>query len=175
MHRRKLLKSVAALPLLALAPALIAAVPAPLRRVRPGDPAWPNAADWRKLDEIVGGALLEVRSLFSACVSDGGSVGCRDVLANIQNPFYIGDQPAGTQVSGWLDAWTPAPSAYAVKARTSADVAAAINFARDRRLRLAVKGGGHSYQGTSSAPDSLLIWLRAMHQVTVHDSFVPAG
>jgi len=175
MHRRKLLKSVAALPLLALAPPLIAAAPAPLRRVRPGEPAWPNAADWRKLDELVGGALLEVRSLFSACQSDGGSVGCRDVLANIQNPFYIGDQPAGTQVSGWLDAWTPAPSAYAVKARNSTDVAAAINFARERRLRLAVKGGGHSYQGTSSAPDSLLIWLRAMNQVTVHDSFVPAG
>jgi hypothetical protein len=28
-------------------------------------------------------------------------------------PFWIGDQPSGTQVSGWLDAWTPAPSAYA--------------------------------------------------------------
>jgi len=175
MHRRQLLKSVAALSLLPLAPPLVAAAPAPLRRVRPGDPAWPNAADWRKLDEAVGGALLEVRALFSACASDGGSVGCRDVLANIENPFYIGDQPAGTQVSGWLDAWTPAPSAYAVKARNSADVAAAINFARQRQLRLAVKGGGHSYQGTSSAPDSLLIWLRAMNQVTVHEAFVPAG
>jgi FAD/FMN-containing dehydrogenase len=175
MHRRKLLKSVAALPLLALAPPLLAAAPARLRRVRPGDPAWPNVADWRALDEAVGGALLEVRALFSACQSDGGSVGCRDVLANIENPFYIGDQPAGTQVSGWLDAWAPAPSAYAVKARNSADVAAAINFARQRQLRLAVKGGGHSYQGTSSAPDSLLIWLRAMNQLTVHDAFVPAG
>ena len=174
MHRRKLLTSVAALPLLSLAPCLPAA-PAPLRRVRPGDPAWPNAADWRKLDDAVGGTLLEVRALFSACQSDGGSVGCRDALANIQNPFYIGDQPAGTQVSGWLDAWTPAPSVYAVKARNSADVAAAVNFARERRLRLAVKGGGHSYQGTSNAPDSLLIWTRAMNQVTVQDAFVPAG
>jgi len=174
MRRRKLLQGVAALPLLALAPSLPAA-PAPLHRVRPGDPAWPSAADWRKLDEAVGGALLEVRALFSACQSDAGSVGCRDVLANIQNPFYIGDQPGGTQVSGWLDAWAPAPSAYAVKARNSADVAAAINFARERRLRLAVKGGGHSYQGTSSAPDSLLVWLRAMNQVTLHDAFVPQG
>src|SRR4029077_17178372 len=174
MHRRKLLTSVAALPLLSLAPCLPAA-PAPLRRVRPGDPAWPNAADWHKLDEAVGGALMEVRPLFSPCQSDGGGIGCRDVLANIQNPFYIGDQPAGTQVSGWLDAWTPAPSVYAVKARNSADVAAAVNFARERRLRLAVKGGGHSYQGTSNAPDSLLIWTRAMNQVTVQDAFVPAG
>jgi FAD/FMN-containing dehydrogenase len=176
MQRRRLLKSVAALPLLALAPALPArAAAAPLRRVRPGDPEWPTAADWHKLDDTVSGALMEVRPLFSACESDRGSIGCRDVLANIRNPFYIGDQAAGTQVSGWLDAWSPAPSAYALKARNSADVAAGVNFARERRLRLAVKGGGHSYQGTSNAPDSLLIWTRAMTEVTLHDVFVPAG
>ncbi len=176
MQRRKLLRTAAALPLLALAPALPASTPpAPLRRVRPGEPGWPSAAEWRRLDDAVGGTLLEVRALFSACQSEGGSTACRDVLANIQNPFYIGDQPGGTQVSGWLDAWTPAPSAYALKARHSADVAAGVNFARERQLRLAVKGGGHSYQGTSSAPDSLLIWTRAMKDVTLHDAFVPAG
>ena len=104
MHRRKLLKCAASLPVLARAPALLArtgAAAAPLQRVRPGDPAWPTAADWRKLDDAVGGALLEVRALFSDCQSDGRSTGCRDALANIGNPFYIGDQPAGTQVSGW--------------------------------------------------------------------------
>jgi FAD/FMN-containing dehydrogenase len=176
MDRRELLTSMAAFPLLALVPSAPAhSAGTPLRRVRPGDPAWPTAADWRKLDEAVGGELLEVRALFSACESDRGSIGCRDALANIRNPFYIGDQPAGTEVSGWLDAWTPAPSVYAVKARTSADVAAAVNFARERRLRLAVKGGGHSYQGTSSAPDSLLIWTRAMNEVSLHDAFVPSG
>ncbi|MBV8307967.1 MAG: FAD-dependent oxidoreductase [Gammaproteobacteria bacterium] len=175
MHRRELLKSAAALPILACVSKLAAAAPAPLARMRPGDPGWPSAADWHRLDEAVGGTLLEVRPLFSACDSDRGSAGCRDVLANIRNPFYIGDQAAGTQVSGWLDAWAPAASAYAVQARHSADVAAAINFAREHRVRLAVKGGGHSYQGTSNAPDSLLIWTRAMSQVTLHDAFVPAG
>ncbi len=176
MQRRKLLSAAAALPLVVLAQALPAARgSAPLRRVRPGEPGWPTADDWRRLDDAVGGTLLEVRPLFSACESEGGSVACRDVLANIRNPFYIGDQPGGTQVSGWLDAWTPAPSAYALKARHSADVAAGVNFARERRLRLAVKGGGHSYQGTSNAPDSLLIWTRALKEVTLHDAFVPAG
>jgi len=176
MHRRKLLKTAAAAPLLALTPLLSAgATGAPLRRVRPGEPGWPTARDWRKLDDAVGGALLEVRPLFSACETDGGSSACRDVLANIQNPFYIGDQAGGTQVSGWLDAWTPAASAYALKARNNIDVAAGINFARERRVRLAVKGGGHSYQGTSNAPDSLLIWTRALNQITVHDAFVPTG
>jgi FAD/FMN-containing dehydrogenase len=178
MQRRRLLKSVASLPLLALPAALCgrrAAAAVPQQRVRPGDSGWPTAEDWHKLDTAVGGNLMEVRALFSDCESDRGSTGCQEALANIRNPFYIGDQPAGTQVSGWLDAWRPAPSVYAVKARHSADVAAAVNFARERRLRLVVKGGGHSYQGTSNAPDSLLIWTRAMNEVALQDAFVPTG
>src|SRR5499425_641442 len=93
----------------------------------------------------------------------------------MRNPFWIGDQPAGTEVSGWLDAWKPEPSAYAVAARNAADIAAAVNFARENNLRLVVKGGGHSYQGTSNAPDSLLIWTRHMHDIAMHDGFVPSG
>jgi FAD/FMN-containing dehydrogenase len=38
-----------------------------------------------------------------------------------------------------------------------------------------VKGGGHSYQGTSNAPDSLLIWTRHMHDIAMHSAFVPQG
>ncbi|MBV9890206.1 MAG: FAD-binding oxidoreductase, partial [Rhizobacter sp.] len=63
----------------------------------------------------------------------------------------------------------------AVEARRTADVVAAVNFARERRVRLVVKGGGHSYQGTSNAADSLLVWTRRMNGVTLHERFVPAG
>ena len=55
------------------------------------------------------------------------------------------------------------------------DVAAAVDFARESHLRLVVKGGGHSYQGTSNAPDSLLVWTRAMNKVSTHDAFVGQG
>ena len=144
-------------------------------RVRPTDPAWPGAASWAKLKEDVGGNLIDVHSLFGSCATEANGTACLDALKNIGNPFWIGDQPAGTQVSGWLDAWTPAPSAYAIKARDAADVAAGVNFARENNLRLVVKGGGHSYLGTSNAPDSLLIWTRAMNQVTLHDAFVGKG
>ncbi len=64
---------------------------------------------------------------------------------------------------------------YAVAARNAQDIAAAVNFARENDLRLVVKGGGHSYQGTSNAPDSLLIWTRHMHDIQMHDAFVPQG
>src|SRR5262249_20410697 len=81
-----------------------------------------------------------------------------------------------TQTLGWTGAWTPRPSAYAVLAQTGADVAAAVNFAREHQVRLVVKGGGHSYVGGSKAPDSLLIWTRPnMRAVQLHDRFVPRG
>jgi FAD/FMN-containing dehydrogenase len=145
------------------------------RRVRPSDPLWPSAAKWEKLKAIVAGNLLEPHALFAACQTNANGSACAEVLKNIRNPIYIGDQPAGTEVSGWLDAWTPAPSAYAVAARKAADVAAAVTFARENNLRLVVKGGGHSYLGTSNAPDSLLIWTRAMNKITLHDAFVAQG
>ena len=50
-----------------------------------------------------------------------------------------------------------------------------MNFARENNLRLVVKGGGHSYLGTSNAPDSLLIWTRFMDDITLHDAFVAQG
>src|SRR6185437_430994 len=42
-------------------------------------------------------------------------------------------------------------------------------------LRLIVKGGGHSYQGTSNAPDSVLIWTRHMIDITMHTAFILQG
>ncbi len=111
------------------------------------------------------------RAAVASCGTEPNGADCLEALKNIGN-YWIGDQPAGTQVSGWLDAWTPAPSAYVIKARNAADVAAGVSFARANNLRLVVKGGGHNYLGTSNAPGSLLIWTRAMKKVTLHAAFV---
>ena len=170
MQRRHVLKGLAAIAAL---PSIIPAhAAAPFQRVRPGDPGWPAAQDWDSLKAQVGDALIEVEPLFGPCTKEPHGAPCNVVQDNIRNPFFIGDQAAGTQTSGWLDAWTSSPSVYAVKARSAADVATAVTFARAHKLRLAVKGGGHSYQGTSNATDSLLIWTRAMNQITLHDAFV---
>jgi FAD/FMN-containing dehydrogenase len=97
------------------------------------------------------------------------------VIKQMRNPFYVGDQAGGTQVFGYLDAWRNQPAAYAIAARSAADVAAGVDFARRHNLRLVVKGGGHSYFGGSNAPDSLLIWTRPMRSAVLHDAFVPDG
>lgn len=181
MKRRTLLGSLGLLPLLAggfaplIARSATAHVPKRLPRVRPTDRAWPSAASWEQLKNAVGGNLLPAHALFESCGTEPGGAACREALQNIRNPYWIGDQPAGTQVSGWLDAWTPAPSAFALKARNAADIAAAVTFARENNLRLVVKGGGHSYLGTSNAADSLLIWTRTMNKVSLHEAFVGQG
>ena len=183
MKRRDLLKAAATLPLL---PLLLrsgttlargaGAVATSLRsRLRPGEPGWPAAAEWEQLKRQVGGRLLKLASPFASCGTTPPDSACTQVLKQLDNPFAVGDNPALTQSSGWADAWTSQPSAYAVAAESAADVAAAIHFARRHRLRLVVKGGGHSYQGTSDAPDSLLVWTRHMNQVSLHDAFVPQG
>lgn len=147
----------------------------PFCRVRPGDPGWPSSTQWATLQRNLNGQLLALESPFRDCAADPQTTTCSRALAQIDNPYYIGDQPALTQSSGWLDAWTSEPSTYAVAALSTADVAAAVNFAREHKLRLVVKGGGHSYLGTSNAADSLLVWTRHMNTVTLHDEFIASG
>ena len=144
-------------------------------RRRPSDANWPSQAAWKRLNDEVDGNLIPVEFPIEACVKDTGSVGCQNLLNNIHNPYYIGDQPGLTQTLGWVDAWVSKPSVYAVAASNADHIAAAVNFARENDLRLVVKGGGHSYQGTSNAADSLLVWTRRMHDITMHETFVPQG
>jgi FAD/FMN-containing dehydrogenase len=135
-------------------------------RVRPGQPGWPVAADWAKLGAAVGGRLAPVTM---------PDLTGPDAKALLGNPFYLADQPGLSESSGWLDAWRSSPSAYVVAAENTADVVAAVRFARAHNLRLVIKGRGHSFFGASNAPDSLLLWTRRMDDVKVHDAFTPAG
>ena len=118
MKRRNLLRSIGMLPLLPgcfgglFSPtnAARAATTRSQKRVRPSDSSWPSAARWAKLKDDVGGNLIEVPPLFGSCGIEPNGAACLDALKGISNPYWIGDQPAGTEISGWLDAWSPAPS-----------------------------------------------------------------
>jgi FAD/FMN-containing dehydrogenase len=143
--------------------------------VRPSDAEWPSEESWEELRRLVEGRLIKVESPLRGCREAPDSPQCNELFKGLQNPFYIGDNPALTQTSGWVGGWTSQPSVYAVAARKTADVAAAVNFARENKLRLVVKGGGHSYHGTSCSADSLLVWTRAMHAIALHDAFVGQG
>lgn len=179
MHRRHFLKGAAAAALQTAitprAPAQPATASRPFQRVRPTDADWPSASLWNRLNRDVGGRLMRVQSPLAACRNDPDGEACRKLFQELKNPYFIGDDAALTQTCGWVDAWTAQPSVYAVAAQSAADVAAAVNFARDHKLRLVIKGAGHSYLGTSNAPDSLMIWTHPMNHIRLHDAFLPQG
>lgn len=176
--RRRLLRMAAALPWAPLT-VLAGAEEQPARltrtRVRPGDPDWPSAAEWQRLRRQTSGRLSVIDSPLMACRATPAAAECARLFKAVKNPYFISDDPALTQTLGWVDAWTSMPSIFVVAARETGDVVAAVDFAREHRLRLVVRSGGHSYQGTSNAPDSLLVWMRGMKAIEMHDAFVAAG
>src|SRR5215813_1689261 len=148
---------------------------APMCRCTPDNPCWPTQAEWQGLRARLHGKLEQPQSPLAPCRTDATGEDCAAAIKNSKNPFYLQDQPGGTQSGGWLGAWDAASSAYAVAAEDAADIAAAVNFAREHRLRLVVKGTGHDYLGRSNAPDSLLVWTHKMRRISVDDAFVPRG
>jgi len=164
MNRRRVLGMVAAASVLPLSPRAIGRVATSPRR----------AVDWSPLERRLDNRFIPIRSPLAACAEAGGS-GAGALLAKCKNPYYLGDEPALTQTLGWTGAWTTRASDYAVAAETAGDVVAAVNFARRTGVRLVVKGGGHSYFGNSNAAGSLLVWMRRMEAVTLHEAFASKG
>lgn len=144
-----------------------------VRRLRRSDPDWPSDTDWQRLSDMVDGRLAKVADPFAALEDQAQ----RDAFfqRQLKNPYFIGRHPGLTQTLGWTGAWTTRPSVYALEPMTVLDIKAGVDFAREHRLRLVVRGGGHSYKGTSNAPDSLMIWTRRMKEITVDEAFVPEG
>lgn len=136
---------------------------------------WPDAAAWEALNRKVGGRLMKLTSPLASCTKPPLSPDCRATLDAMNNPFWIQEQPWAQQCTGWLDAWTAEVSPYAVAATSAADVAAAVDFARETGVKLVVKGAGHDYKGRNCAPNSLLVWTGKMRDVTYHPDFRIAG
>ena len=142
-------------------------------RCKPAESCWPDGKVWGKLADSLNGKLIKPQLLTMECQKDANSKKCLGELNAIKNPFYIQSKAGGTQTQGWYKAWDTAPSIYAVEAKTTQDIVAAVNFARKYNLRLIIKGGGHDYLGRSSAPDSLLVWTHDMRQVKYESMFIP--
>lgn len=57
--------------------------------------------------------------------------------------------------------------AVVARCASAADVAAAVRFAREQGLEIAVRGGAHSFPGLSSVDDGLVIDLSPLDEVSV--------
>ena len=98
----------------------------------PGIPGWPSEEQWEGLGRGLQGELIKVQSPLTQCVGAQADA-CTALFKEFKNPYFLGDEVGLTQSLGWVDAWTSRPSVYAVAAQSTADVAAAVNFARDEQ------------------------------------------
>lgn len=131
--------------------------------------------DCSALRERVGSRLLDAGAPLTACLAGDDGPECAAALASLRNPYAIEDDPGAFHTTGWHGAHLSAHSPRVVAAESAADIAAAVDFAREHGAGLVIKGTGHDYLGRSCAPGSLMIWTHRMRDVTVHDDFVPAG
>ena len=131
--------------------------------------------DCSALEERVGGRPLDVGAPLAACLAGRDEQEAAAALASLRNPYPVEDDPGAFHTTGWHGAHVSAHSPRVVAAESAADIAAAVDFAREHGAGLVVKGTGHDYLGRSCAPGSLMIWTHRMREVTVHDAFVPAG
>ena len=93
-------------------------------------------------------------------------------LTTIQIPGFRGDviTPEHPEYDGARTVWNGTvdrrPRVIA-RCQGTADVAAAVRFARDCDLEIAVRGGGHNVAGTAVCDDGIVIDLSAMRAVAV--------
>ncbi|KAF9892026.1 hypothetical protein FE257_002990 [Aspergillus nanangensis] len=62
---------------------------------------------------------------------------------------------------------------YSARVQSTEDIQAAVQFAKDKNLRLTIKATGHDAGGRSSAVDSFQILTHGLKDITFTDHFVP--
>lgn len=87
--------------------------------------------------------------------------------AAIRGPVLTPSDPGYEQVRGPYNAMQTDRPALTVQCSGTADVVAAVNFARENGIEVTVRGGGHSVAGLSSSDGGMLIDLALMNGVFV--------
>ncbi|KAJ4986558.1 FAD-linked oxidoreductase-like protein 18, partial [Stagonosporopsis vannaccii] len=165
------------------------------------DPCWPLEAEFAALNETLAGRLIAAVPPASVCYprrEDFDEQKCNVILASwFSSSFHAADPisidwpwwannscppifPNGTSVTGDASAGSKGCSIggypeYSVNATSYTHVVAAVNFAREYRIRLNVKSTGHSFQGRSTAYGSLSVWTHHMRGIEYYEDFKPTS
>ena len=91
----------------------------------------------------------------------------QDLGARLRGALIAPDDPAYDEARAVWNAMIDRRPALIARCEGVADVVAAVDFARDRSLPLAVRGGGHNIAGTAVCDGGLVIDLSAMNAVEV--------
>ncbi|KAK5662481.1 hypothetical protein OQA88_8392 [Cercophora sp. LCS_1] len=145
-------------------------------RAWPDSKDWPSDEEWKQLNSSLGGSLLRPNPPAAVCYQGEhyDAARCRWLMQQagrtnfwIEDPLVVLTQwPQGSTC-------TAAPNAkgnctrggfpeYVVNATTVKHIQAAINFARNKNVRLVIKNTGHDFGGRSTGAGSLSIWVHRL-------------
>ncbi|TFK32570.1 hypothetical protein BDQ12DRAFT_707610 [Crucibulum laeve] len=140
-------------------------------RVFPGDPDWPSSASWNQLKALVGDNLVMPDPIGKVCYTgrEFDANACATVEQQWSNSTLHADHPSSV-MSPLYQGLTCLPfdgpnrtctlggyPVFVINAQNARDVQAAVNFARNKNIRLVIKNTGHDFSGKSSGSGSLSI------------------
>lgn len=129
----------------------------------PGQACW-EKLNWTDLETKLGGSEYLEKSYDLSplgCEQRGGK-DCWSFDWDVDDVFSWQAQSwANITLSRYRD-FDFAPNKRTVAAINSKQVAEAILFAKNNKLKVVVKSGGHDYKGRSQDPEALLIWTHRM-------------
>ncbi|KAF3023662.1 hypothetical protein E8E14_013427 [Neopestalotiopsis sp. 37M] len=144
----------------------------------PGDACWPSQTEWDLLNTTVSGRLVATIPLGSPChaptydaeqcaslqdqwlysgihMSSSSSVMATFFANQSCDPFTAEDVPCtlGNYVR------------YAVNATGAEDIIAAVEFSKEKNVRLVIRNTGHDYLGRSTGAGALGVWTHYLKDI----------
>lgn len=155
-------------------------------KVFPGDREWPSRLTWTVFDVLTGGALIETVPIGAVCYKNSGvydAQKCQNVINNwsksalhaadptsVMSPLYQGETCMPQKGDSGTCALGGFPS-YSVKIDSVYQVQLAVNFARNKGIRLVVHNTGHDFLGKSTGAGALSIWTHNLKDVKYYQSY----
>ncbi|KAF2747859.1 FAD-binding domain-containing protein [Sporormia fimetaria CBS 119925] len=154
-------------------------------RYIPGDEQWPSEEEWTRFNETLGGALLKPRPLAVVCYNGPQYNPTRcESLKRAWSSMELHSNDPISVMSQWSSGsscvTTSNPNStcsqggypvYVVDARNVRHVQMAVNFARNRNIRLTIKNSGHDFNGKSIGGNALGIWVHNLKGSQFHTNY----
>jgi len=158
----------------------------PRCKVMPGDAEWPSPMTWTVANLLTGGALIPTTPLAAPCYAGPhyNTTKCDEITARWSDPRLHVSDPASNHFPIFQGLTCLPPSlrdtgtcelggyaAYSVRIQNVAQIQLAINFARNRNLRLVVKNTGHDFGDKSIGAGALSIWTHGLKDLQFFESY----
>ncbi|KAJ4130590.1 hypothetical protein NW754_009643 [Fusarium falciforme] len=147
-------------------------------RCLPGDSCWPSKSAWAQLNSTVGGRLVATEPIGSPCHDPTyDAEACAELQAQWENPLthipssssimqtYFANQSCDPFTDRTVPCKLGNYVSYAVDVRKTADIAAALRFAKSKNVRVVIRNTGHDFLGRSTGAGALAIWTQSLKTI----------